>query len=504
MDISEIISTYKGGGTSAYAPRMMLKVVIFAYLNNVYSCRKIQTQLEQNIHYMWLSARQVPNFRTINAFRSNRLKDAINGLFIQVVIMLNDMGLLSLQESYIDGTKMESRANKYTFVWRGSVEKNREKLLSKVNNILKQIEEGIAQDGEDDDPTLPPFNKEEIKKRIDQINKENLTKKEQRALQDVEEKMLTKLDEYEQKLEKLGDRNSYSKTDETATFMRLKEDAMNNGQTKPAYNLQISTSNQFLTWYDMFSNPGDTMTFIPFLASYQNAYNQKLKETCADSGYGSEENYEYLEQNGIDAYVKYNWFHKEQHRPYKTNPFLTNNLYYNEQENYYVCPMGQHMEYINTIRNLSNNGFVSYSDIYEAKNYQSCPLKSQCHKGVGNRKIAINHNLNRLKKKAFDLLTSEEGLKRRSRRPIEPEAVFGQIKNDMHYKRFRHFSKDLVMMDFGILAMAFNLKKMWKRRGKLLFFCRFSKIFYFPRAKSKIFSKTEKFLGFFQSEKFAA
>jgi len=272
--------------------------------------------------------------------------------------------------------------------------------------------------------------------------------------------MVPKLDGYDKSLEILEDRNSYSKTDHDATFMRMKEDAMNNGQTKPGYNLQISTSKQFVTHFDLYHNPTDTLTLLPFLEGYMTSYTNRLKETTADSGYGSEENYTFLENHDITAFVKYNYFHKEQHKPLKNNAFAVQNLHYNAQDDYYVCPMGQHMTHIGSKTEQSDSGFTSYIDIYQARNCSGCPLRSCCHKSKGNRTISVNHNLNRLKKKAFDLLTSEEGQKRRSRRPIEPEAVFGQIKTCMGYKRFRHFGKKKCHMDFAILAIAFNLLKL--------------------------------------------
>ena len=504
LDITEVMDTYCGGGTSSYHPRMMLKVIFFGYMNNIYSCRKIEKQMSENVLYMWLSGNQHPDFRTINDFRSKHLKTTINRLFVQVVVMLCEMGCLSLREAYIDGTKIESRANRYTFVWRKSVEKNRSKLESKIRSILSQIEEGIAQDNHTDDDPTTPINSEELKERIARINRENLSKADTKAMKELENKMLPKLEEYERKLSALGERNSYSKTDLDATFMRMKEDAMNNGQTKPGYNLQIATSRQFITWFSLFPNPTDTLTFIPFVSEFQSTYGSPLEETTADSGYGSEENYTYLENEGITPFVKYNYFHKEQHRPFKTNPFIVNNLHYNAEADYYVCPMGQHMEYMDTIRNVSDNGFVSYSSIYEARNCHGCPLRSQCHKSAGNRRVSVNHNLNRLKKIAFDLLISEEGLRRRSRRPIEPEAVFGQIKTDMGYKRFRHFGKDLVMMDFGILATAFNLKKLWKRVAKTAFFVRYCKIQPSKMAIQGFLSIPESVVHFSEQERLAA
>ena len=467
LAIDEIMATYKGGSTSSYHPRMMLKVIFFAYMNNVYSCRKIEKQMEQNVLYMWLSGNQHPDFRTINDFRSHRLKHTINDLFVRVVEMLCEMGCLSLKELYVDGTKIESRANKYTFVWKKSVEKNKAKLEAKISAILKQIEEGIAQDNQPDDDPTPTIDRQALKTRIDQINRDNLTKEKQKALKTVEDKMLPKLDEYEQKLAILGKRNSYSKTDPDATFMRMKEDAMNNGQTKPGYNLQIGTSQQFITSFALFPNPTDTLTLIPFLSQFQSNYGNVLEEITADAGYGSEENYTFLEKQNISPYVKYNYFHKEQHRPYKDDPFLINNLYYNKEADYFVCPMGQHMEHIGEKQNVTESGYVSIIDIYEARNCQGCPLRGQCHKSKGNRCIEVNHHLLRFKGQVRELLTSAEGLKRRGRRPIEPEAVFGQIKANKQYRRFRHVGSEFVNMDFGILAIAFNIGKLYNRVGVL-------------------------------------
>jgi transposase len=162
-DISSIIATYKGGGTSSYHPRMMLKVVLFAYLSNIYSCRKIENALQDRIGFMWLSANQTPDHNTINNFRSTHLKDTVHGIFTQVVMMLVEMGYLTLNTAYIDGTKIESRANRYTFVWRKSVEKNKAKLEEKIRKVLEQIEEGISQDNCPEDDPPAPVKSEELK-----------------------------------------------------------------------------------------------------------------------------------------------------------------------------------------------------------------------------------------------------------------------------------------------------------------------------------------------------
>ena len=259
----------------------------------------------------------------------------------------------------------------------------------------------------------------------------------------------------------MGARNSMSKTDPDATFMRMKEDYMQNGQTKPGYNLQISAENQFITDFALFPNPGDTLTMISFLESFQERYGHIPSTIVADAGYGSEENYQYMENHCMDAYVKYNYFHMEQKPRYKVSPFSPEGMFYNAEKDFYVCPMGQHLTREGSREDATDSGYKREMAVYRAQNCNGCPLRCRCYRGESHRrKIEVNHRLNKYKKKARELLTSEEGLKHRGRRCIEPEAVFGQMKYNMGYKRFRHFGKDKVYMDFAFFAIAFNLKKM--------------------------------------------
>jgi transposase len=169
-DICKVIATYKGGGPSAYPPRVMLKLVIFACLRNIYSCRKIEDAVKDRITFMWPAGGLEPDHNTVNRFRSKHLKDTINEIFTQVVVMLVEMRYLTLDVAYIDGTKTESRANRYTFVWRKTVEKNKAKLEEKIRKVLEYIEEGIMQDNQPEGDLPRPVNSDELKKRIAQIN----------------------------------------------------------------------------------------------------------------------------------------------------------------------------------------------------------------------------------------------------------------------------------------------------------------------------------------------
>ena len=226
-----------------------------------------------------------------------------------------------------------------------------------------------------------------------------------------------KLGEYDGRLGQMGERNSMSKTDPDASFMRMKEDAMNNGQTKPGYNLQIATENQFLVDFGLFPNPGDTLTMPLFLTSFQRRYGRMASTAVADSGYGSEENYRFMEENSIEAYVKYNYFHMEQKRAFRENPFRVENLHYNAEGDYFVCPMGQHMMRVGTRRDRTESGYVIEQAAYRAQRCQGCPLRTRCHrKKRGNREIEVSHRLIAYKQRAREKLTSDKGLEHRSKK----------------------------------------------------------------------------------------
>jgi hypothetical protein len=206
---------------------------------------------------------------------------------------------------------------------------------------------------------------------------------------------------------------------------------------------------------------------VSFLSSYYDRYGRFPKECSADSGYGSEENYSFMDANGTEAYVKYNYFHKEQKRAFKKDIFRIENLYYNPEEDYFVCPMGQHMRRTGTRNNRTDNGYRTTNAVYQALRCEGCPLRWGCYKKrKGNREIEVNHRLMEYKRQARERLTSVKGLEHRSKRPIEPEAVFGQMKYNMHYRRFRHLGKDKVTMDFAFFAIAFDIKKMAIKRQK--------------------------------------
>jgi len=465
IDIEPLIKKYKGGGTSSYHPRLMLKVLVYGYLTNLYSSRKIEQALHQNIHFMWLSGMCYPDHNTINRFRSERLKGVLKEVFSQVVHLLIDHGHVTLKEVYLDGTKIEANANRYTFVWGRAIKTSKERIKKQLKELWSYAEKVAKEELENNEPDdFEQIDADKIKKTIDQIDQaladKPVNKKVRQKLNYARKNWPENLDKYDQQEKKLGSRKSFSKTDPDATFMRMKEDHMLNGQLKPGYNWQLTTQNQYILDYTLHQNPTDTETLPTHIESFKKSLGQVPEVLVADAGYGSEQNYEYLENNGIQAYVKFNYFHKEQTKEWKENPFIPENLHYNDEDDCYFCPMGQPMTFIGNKHYKSKIGYDQLYRMYQAQNCKGCPMGGPCHKAKGNRKIEINPRLIRYKNIARDRLNSEIGKQYRSQRPADVEAVFGNIKNNQNFRRFMLRGLDKVEIEAGLLSLAHNIKKM--------------------------------------------
>ena len=242
--------------------------------------------------------------------------------------------------------------------------------------------------------------------------------------------------------------------------MRMKEDHMLNGQLKPAYNFQISTNNQYIVNYSLHQTTADTTTLQAHTEIYKQQYKQTPKAVTADAGYGSEQNYQYLNDNHIENYVKYNYFDKDQRtKKDKKHPFKPDALYYNSQKDYYICPMGQHMQHTCTHQTKTKTGFIQTISRYQAKNCNGCPLRGVCHKSKSNRIIEVNHALNKYKEQVRQDLNSEQGIYHRKKRPWDVEPVFVNIKHNHHFKRFLLRTKSKTAIEAGLLALAHNLRK---------------------------------------------
>lgn len=464
IDVTPLLQSYKPGGTSVYHPRMLLKVLIYGYLSNIFSSRKIESALSENIHFMWVSGMSKPDHNTIARFRSERLKDHLKVIFSQVVELLVEEGLMNIKDIYTDGTKIEANANKYTFVWGKAIKTNKERIAKQLDELWSYTQKVAEQ--ELSQSATPDFEKVDTKKvcqTIETIDKalqgKQIDKKVKQKLSYAKKNWPNKIAVYEQKEALLGKRNSYSKTDHDATFMRMKDDHMQNGQLKAGYNWQISTSDQYIVNYSIHQNPTDTLTLKPHLDQYEDLYKSKPENITADAGYGSEENYEYLSEKQVNSFVKYNYFHKEQNKKYKEDPFRVDNLHYNQGQDKVYCPMGQPMDNIGTKTRTTASGFEQTITRYQARNCTGCPLRGQCHRAQDDRIVEINHNLRKYKTKARENLLSEQGIAHRKQRPADVEAVFGNIKQNKGFKPFMLRGIEKVEIETGLLAIAHNLAK---------------------------------------------
>ena len=471
VDIEPLKRQYKGGGTSAYHPKMLLKVIIYAYSQRTFSSRRIAKELRENVNYMWLSGMSRPDHRTINRFRGEIMKKVVEEVFYGIIEQLLDLGYIDLEKYFVDGTKLEANANRYSFVWRKSTERYKAGLQEKVRALLDEIE-GIEEAeekkyGERDLEEVgegKEINAEELKEAVEKINealrKDKKNKGLKKAKRLLEKDFIPRQEKYERYSETFKGRNSFSKTDEDATFMRMKEDHMRNGQLKAGYNIQTGTENQFVVGFSIHQRAGDTSCLKDHLEQLREWLGEYPEMLIADAGYGSEENYDYLKKRNVTAFVKYNTFHYEQKKRYKKKkPYRAENFTYLPEQDEYICPEEKQLTYQYTTKYTSHNGYVSSRRMYECADCAKCPVKAECTKSAYNRRIYIGVELQEMRKTARELLLSPQGLELRSRRPVEVEAVFGRLKQNWGFRRFLLRGLDKVKTEWGILCIAHNIAK---------------------------------------------
>lgn len=513
MDLSQVYTQYAGGGTSSYHPKMLLKVLIYAYSQQIFSSRKIAKALRENIYFMWLSGNSHPDFHTINRFRGVVLKETIEAIFTAVLLLLVEGGYVKLENYFVDGTKIEANANKYSFVWAKNTQRYKEQVQAKVGALLEQVEQlNAAEDAELGEGDLPerggskPLDAAQLEAKIGELNErlrqmggeeagqppepaqpstvdagqaealpaaEEATAAEQKrkkhkskaqplkqAIRQLSAECLPRLQKYEDQQETLSGRNSYSKTDTDATFMRMKDDPMGNGQLKAGYNVQIGTEDQFVLGFTLHQNPGDPGCLIPHLKQTKQQLGRLPDNIVADSAYGSEENYAYLEQEQVGNYLKYNTFYPE-HRPhFKPKPFDANFWPYDAEQDTFTCPHEQSLHFVTTRKEHTQNGFATERRVYACADCSQCPLKAQCSKAEGNRQIRISFRLRAFRAQANQNLCSEKGQLLRKQRSTDVETVFGRIKQDWGFRRFLLRGLEKVKAEWGLLCIAHNFAKM--------------------------------------------
>ena len=476
MDLSDLYSTYSRIRKNQATPAQLLKIVIYAAMNNIHSSRSIEIACKRDINFMFLlEGVPAPDHATIARFISVHLGASPRKIMAEMDKILYHLGEISARDIFIDGTKIESVANKYTFVWKHAVTKNLAKLTEKVLNHVKECEAAyglqIVHNNQVSLHTLKRMRKKLYKIKLEAgisfVHGIGKRKTDLQKYIELTEQYISKLQEYVSKLHKCGSRNSYSKTDEDATFMRMKEDAMLNGQLKPAYNLQHGVDSEYIVWAEIFHNPTDTNTLIPFLDSMAKYLRFPYRNIVADAGYESEENYRFIELNNQVAYIKPNNYEISKTRKYKKDIGRRENMSYNAKNDCYTCHNGRVLtkQYIQSRKTKA--GYNREITVYSG-DCTGCQFKSACIKGNNckmpmeerNKVLNVSKYMERQRKECLARLTSPLGTKLRMNRSIQVEGSFANIKADMGLRRYSYRGKTNVLTESIIVALAYNILRL--------------------------------------------
>ena len=521
LDFSGLLACYSDKGRTGYNPIMMYAVVTYANMRGVRAVDRIVELCERDLAFIWLTKGQKPKRDAFYDFKGKKLTgEVLDELNCQFLRRLQKEGLITLKELFIDGTKIEANANRYTFVWRGNINYRLAGLLDTIDALYTKyntfLQENLYAPKYDlgNAQMFVVEGMEKVRRVIEENRKRKLTKHKKISNNTVIEidhcspleivklqknlmriaagegigfvygkgKRKPQIQQLYEELEDCGrrlmgykkcfeimgkDRNSYSKTDLEATFMRMKEDHMLNGQLKPAYNVQIAVENYFIIHSYVSSDRTDYNTLIPVLEKHKNAFGGRLEEVTADSGYCSEKNLLYLKEHGIDAYIKLQDHEKRKTRAYKEEIGKHYNMTCQifEDEHYYICHDGRTLRHIRT-ETKEQDGYTQTFEVYGCTDCSGCEHKAKClykynaeKDAEKNKVMKINEQWEELKEKSHANIQSEKGILKRQIRSIQTEGHFGDIKENENFRRFHYRSAEKVYKEFMLYAIGRNINK---------------------------------------------
>ena len=483
LNYTELYNTYSTNGRNpVILPETMFRIIVYGYMEGIYSSRDLAKACRRDINFKWLlQGQKPPTHNSIARFRSNKLLTCIDNLFNQLVAKLADLNEIKFENIFIDGTKIEANANRYTFVWKNSVEKNEHKLQEKTLKLLDTISQEFKLNYSNIDKVsidvvnevLTHLNSLKSANNIEFVHGKGKRKSSLQKYIEVLYEYIEKQSKYNEYNLIFNGRNSFSKTDHDATFMRMKEDHMKNGQLKPAYNIQIGVEAEYIVGVDLSSERADQLTFIPFLEKLEKGLGVKYESVVADAGYESEENYTHLEKNNQQAYIKPSSYEKAKTSKYKNDISKVENMTYIDSKDFYICAAGKRLLFKGTLNKKSKSGFVSVKRIYECEDCTGCALKDKCTKAKGNKQLQVAQEFLRLRKNSLKNITSPKGVILRINRSIQVEGAFGVIKQDYGFRRFLTRSNNKVYIEFLLMAFGYNINKLHNktiqnRAGQLL------------------------------------
>lgn len=466
-------------GRIRYNPVNMLKTVLFGFMSQGYiSLRELEDNCKVNIRFMYLMDNARPSYRTFGYFINEVLNESIENIFYDINKAIFEKDNVDLNHIYIDGSKFEANANKYSWVWKKSTEKSRYRLYEKITTLFNEINIDLACSGlciETNTEYIPDQLHEISKKymEIRQLNTETFVYgkgKRKTVPQRQYEKLLeytSKLEEYVEKIDICGpDRNSYSKTDTSATFMRIKKDYMGNDQLLPAYNVQIGVADEYIAVVDINQYRSDMDCFIPLMEQFHETYGFYPKYPTADAGYGSYNNYIYCEQKCMEKYMKFPMFKKETtDKKYSENPFRAVNFKIDD-EGTIRCPNEKAFVF-SYRKEVQGNKYGRQEEIYVCEDCSGCSYAEECKKTSKNRTIRVNQELTSIHEEVIRNLESIHGALLRMNRSIQAEGTFGVIKNNRNYKRIIRKGIKSVKLEIFLVSIGHNLYKYYNKKMKL-------------------------------------
>lgn len=442
---------------------VLMRVLIYGYMNGAYSSRKIEQLCKRDIHFLWLlDGFKSPDHCMIARFRK-KMGSQIEKVFYSLIKYLLGRDEISGENLFIDGTKIEANANRYTFVWKKAVSKNEQKLRAKLPTILEEIHSSYSVKFPENTPVDTMI--ETLSSMMNKLGIERISGKGHHK--STYQKSLEKLEEYRDKMQQyelynslFDGRNSFSKTDTDATFMRMKDDHMKNGQLKPGYNIQAAATGEYIVGIDISSERSDVNTLIPFLEKFNKLELFVLKNIICDAGYESEENYLYLKSHNLNSYIKPANYEQQKKRNYRTKYGRIENMEYHETEDIFVCKAGRVLRRIGTKHEESKTGFASEKAVYRCESCDNCPYRQNCTKAKEAKTVTVSHKFNELRNESQANITTDFGKRLRMNRSIQSEGAFGVLKEDYSFRRFLCRGRNNIKNEFLLLALAYNIKKL--------------------------------------------
>ena len=466
LDYTSLYRAYSPKGRKpATPPVTMFKILVYANMERNYSSRDISSACKRDINYMWLLGdEEAPNHSEIARFRSKRLPSAAEDLFYQLVTKLGELGEIKYEHLFVDGTKIEANANKYTFVWQKSTNKYQDRLNKNAEKFIAELSGRYAQ----------PFTLEtpltDILKHLERLKTTPFVhgrgKRKTQLQRDIEQLLgfIERQAKYERYNQTFKGRNSFSKTDPDATFMRMKDDHMRNAQLKPGYNLQLGVEGEYIVGLDISSERSDQLTLIPLLKRMNNNLPKEHETVTLDAGYESEENYTYFEgKANQDCYIKPQNYKRSKTRKFKSNMALRENMAYDPEKDEYTCQNRKKLRVVHTGIRKSKSGFESEITYYECESCEGCPHKKNCTKAKDNRQIQVSKKFIEQRERSLKNITSEMGVLLRTNRSIQVEGAFGVIKQDYGFRQFLLRGNKKVLTEVFLVALGYNINKLHRK-----------------------------------------